>query len=77
VLVHYFEVLLVLCCSYEHLPNHLGAPLLIEGFPTIPRAWHVEAWFGRSQLDGKNTPKKKTTFLDTLVEYQVCWVFAE
>jgi hypothetical protein len=32
----------------------LGALLLIEGFPTIPRALQEVPWFGKSEHDKQN-----------------------
>jgi hypothetical protein len=34
--------------------NQVGAPLVIESFPKIPRVQHEAPWFGRSQPDKQN-----------------------
>jgi hypothetical protein len=36
------------------MKHQLGALLLIEGFPTIPRAWQEVPWFGISEHDKQN-----------------------
>jgi hypothetical protein len=38
----------------QTVSNQVGAPLFIESFPKIPRAWHEMPWFGRSQSDKTN-----------------------
>jgi hypothetical protein len=35
----------------QTLPSHNIAPLLIKGFPIVPRAHLGKTWFGRSQPD--------------------------
>jgi hypothetical protein len=36
------------------MKHQLGALLLIEGFPTIQRAWQEVPWFEKSEHDKQN-----------------------
>jgi hypothetical protein len=45
----------------QTLPSHNIAPLLIKGFPIVPRAHPGKTWFGRSQHD--KAKKTKSNYL--------------
>jgi hypothetical protein len=44
------------------LPNHLDAPLVIEGFPIVPRAQRGHLSFG--DLNMANKTNKQSSFLN-------------
>jgi hypothetical protein len=41
----------------------IGAPLLIDHFPMVPRVWQEALWFGRSQPE-KQTNKQLVFIID-------------
>jgi hypothetical protein len=38
----------------------IGAPLLVDDFPMVPRVWQEALWFGKAQYEKQTKQNKQT-----------------